>query len=62
MTHDPPLAHRQTEAFRAVGETAKITAAADVLGTTQPAISKMIADLERARISIVEPATAKHVA
>lgn len=40
------LTHRQIEAFRAVIETGKITAAADVLGTTQPSISKMIADLE----------------
>lgn len=42
------LTHRQIEAFRAVIETGKVTAAADVLGTTQPSISKMIADLERA--------------
>lgn len=42
------LTHRQIEAFRAVIETGKITAAADVLGATQPSISKMIADLERA--------------
>lgn len=41
------LTHRQVEAFRAVIETGKITAAADLLGTTQPSISKMIADLER---------------
>ena len=40
------LTHRQIEAFRAVIETGKITAAADVLGTTQPSVSKMIADLE----------------
>ena len=44
----PRLSHRQIEAFRAVIETGKITAAADVLGTTQPSISKVIADLERA--------------
>ncbi|WP_138933834.1 LysR substrate-binding domain-containing protein [Roseovarius arcticus] len=42
------LTHRQIEAFRAVIETGKITAAAEVLGTTQPSISKVIADLERA--------------
>ncbi len=42
------MTHRQIEAFRAVIETGKITAAANVLGTTQPSISKMIADLERA--------------
>lgn len=41
------LTHRQVEAFRAVMETGKITSAADVLGTTQPSVSKMIADLER---------------
>ena len=40
------LTHRQIEAFRAVIETGKITAAANVLGTTQPSVSKMIADLE----------------
>ncbi len=40
------LTHRQIEAFRAVIETGKITAAADVLGTTQPSVSKIIADLE----------------
>ncbi len=44
----PRLTHRQIEAFRAVIETGKITAAAEVLGTTQPSISKVIADLERA--------------
>lgn len=41
------LTHRQIEAFRAVIETGKITAAAEVLGTTQPSVSKLIADLER---------------
>lgn len=40
------LTHRQIEAFRAVMETGKITSAADLLGTTQPSVSKMIADLE----------------
>lgn len=40
------LTHRQIEAFRAVMETGKITAAAQVLGTTQPSVSKMIGDLE----------------
>lgn len=42
------LTHRQIEAFRAVMETGKITSAASVLGTTQPSVSKMIADLEHA--------------
>ncbi len=42
------LTHRQIEAFRAVIDTGKITAAAGVLGTTQPSISKLIADLEYA--------------
>lgn len=42
------LTHRQLEAFRAVIETGKVTAAADVLNTTQPSISRMIADLEAA--------------
>ena len=44
----PRLTHHQIEAFRAVIETGKITAAAEVLGTTQPSVSKLIADLERA--------------
>ena len=44
----PRLTHRQIEAFRAVMETGKVAAAASVLGTTQPSVSKLIADLERA--------------
>lgn len=40
------LTHRQLEAFRAVIETGKVTAAADALYTTQPSVSRMIADLE----------------
>ncbi|UWQ85997.1 LysR substrate-binding domain-containing protein [Leisingera caerulea] len=40
------LTHRQLEAFRAVIETGKVTAAADVLGTTQPSVSRMVSDLE----------------
>jgi len=42
------LTHRQLEAFRAVIETGKVTTAAEVLNTTQPSISRMIADLESA--------------
>ncbi len=42
------LTHRQLEAFRAVIETGKITAAADMLGTTQPSISRAVSDLESA--------------
>lgn len=42
------LTHRQLEAFRAVIETGQVTAAADVLNTTQPSVSRMIADLESA--------------
>ncbi|MFX0541273.1 LysR substrate-binding domain-containing protein [Roseovarius sp. S4756] len=44
----PRLTHRQIEAFRAVIETGKVTSAAEVLATTQPSISKLIADLENA--------------
>ncbi|MGB4827049.1 MAG: LysR substrate-binding domain-containing protein [Paracoccaceae bacterium] len=40
------LTHRQLEAFRAVIESGTVTAAADVLNTTQPSVSRMIADLE----------------
>jgi len=40
------LTHRQLEAFRAVIETGKVTAAADILNTTQPSVSRMISDLE----------------
>jgi DNA-binding transcriptional LysR family regulator len=40
------LTHRQLEAFRAVIETGKVTAAAEVLNTTQPSVSRMISDLE----------------
>lgn len=40
------LTHRQLEAFRAVIQTGKVTAAAEVLNTTQPSVSRMLADLE----------------
>lgn len=40
------LTHRQLEAFRAVIETGKVTTAATALNTTQPSVSRMIADLE----------------
>ncbi|WP_323035307.1 LysR substrate-binding domain-containing protein [Pararhodobacter sp.] len=40
------LTHRQLEAFRAVIETGKVTAAAEALHTTQPSVSRMISDLE----------------
>lgn len=40
------LTHRQLEAFRAVIETGKVTAAADTLNTTQPSVSRMLSDLE----------------
>lgn len=40
------LSHRQLEAFRAVIETGKVTAAADAINTTQPSVSRMISDLE----------------
>lgn len=42
------LTHRQLEAFRAVIETGKVTAAAQILNTTQPSVSRLISDLEHA--------------
>ena len=42
------LTHRQLEGFRAVIKTGKVTAAANALNTTQPSVSRMIADLESA--------------
>jgi DNA-binding transcriptional LysR family regulator len=41
------LSHRQLEAFRAVIESGKVTTAAELLNTTQPSISRQIADLEQ---------------
>ena len=38
--------HRQIEAFRAVFQTASMTAAATLMGITQPAVSRLIRDLE----------------
>ena len=38
--------HRQIEAFRAVFQTASMTAAAALMGITQPAVSRLICDLE----------------
>jgi len=40
------LNHRQLEAFRAVIETGSVTAAATHIHVTQPAVSRLIADLE----------------
>jgi DNA-binding transcriptional LysR family regulator len=38
--------HRQIEAFRAVFQTASMTAAGALMGITQPAVSRLIRDLE----------------
>ena len=38
--------HRQIEAFRAVFQTGSMTAAGALIGVTQPAISRLIRDLE----------------
>ncbi|MDR3534178.1 MAG: LysR substrate-binding domain-containing protein [Rhodopila sp.] len=38
--------HRQIEAFRAVFQTGSMTAAGDLMGITQPAVSRLIRDLE----------------
>ncbi|WP_244649553.1 helix-turn-helix domain-containing protein [Neoaquamicrobium sediminum] len=40
------LKHRQVEAFRAVVINGSMSAAADMLGITQPAVSRLIKDLE----------------
>ena len=40
------LTHRQLEAFRAVMTRGKVTLAAETLNTTQPTVSRLIADLE----------------
>lgn len=37
---------RQIEAFRAVFQTGSMTAAADLMGVTQPAVSRLVRDLE----------------
>lgn len=42
------LNHRQLEAFRAIMQTGMVTRAADLLNVTQPAISRLLADLEHA--------------
>ncbi|WP_245196533.1 LysR substrate-binding domain-containing protein [Labrys sp. LIt4] len=43
-----PINLRQVQAFRAVMRTGQMTLAADLMAVTQPAISRLIADLERA--------------
>ena len=48
------LSHRQLEAFRAVIESGKVTTAAALLNTTQPSISRQIADLEQAFQAVKE--------
>ena len=43
-----PINHRQLEAFRAVMEAGTVTVAAERLYITQPAVSRLIQDLESA--------------
>src|SRR5580658_7912125 len=42
------LTHRQVEAFRAVMLTGRVTAAAEMLRITQPAVTRLIRDLQTA--------------
>ena len=42
----PRLTHRQIEAFRAVYQTGGMTAAGNLMNITQPAVSRLIRDLE----------------
>ena len=42
------LNHRQLEAFRAIMQTGMVTRAGDLLNVTQPAVSRLLADLEHA--------------
>lgn len=44
----PPINLRQVEAFRAVMRTGRMTLAAELMSVTQPAVSRLVADLERA--------------
>ncbi|MDZ5449549.1 LysR substrate-binding domain-containing protein [Labrys sedimenti] len=44
----PSINLRQVEAFRAVMQTGRMTLAAELMAVTQPAVSRLVADLERA--------------
>lgn len=57
------LKHRQVEAFRAVVISGSMSTAADILGITQPAVSRLIRDLEyETRLSLFERSGGRLVA
>ena len=57
------LKHRQVEAFRAVIISGSMSTAADILGITQPAVSRLIRDLEyETRLDLFERSGGRLVA
>lgn len=57
------LKHRQVEAFRAVIISGSVSTAADILGITQPAVSRLVKDLEyETRLNLFERSGGRLVA